>query len=77
MPGAIRTDWRDGVAALLATFLPGEQMGNALVDTLYGAVPPQGKLPVTFPIAENDEGMTPAQVRLRACVYRWYIVQLL
>ena len=63
VPGAIRTDWRDGVAAILTTFLPGEQIGPALVDTLYGAVPPQGKLPVTFPIGENDQGMSPEQVR--------------
>lgn len=61
IPGAIRTDWRAGVAALLAVFLPGEQMGPALVDVLYGAVPPQGKLPVTLPIGENDENMTPEQ----------------
>ena len=61
VPGAIRTDWRDSVPAILATFLPGEQMGNALVDILYGAVPPAGKLPVTFPIGENDENMTPEQ----------------
>ena len=59
VPGAIRTDWRAGVAALLVTFLPGEQIGPALVDTLFGDVPPQGKLPVTLPIGENDEGMTP------------------
>jgi hypothetical protein len=61
VPGAIRTDWRGSVAALLLNFLPGEQIGPALVDTLFGAVPPQAKLPVTLPIGENDEGMTPEQ----------------
>ena len=61
VPGSIRTDWRDGVAALLATFLPGEQMGPALVDILFGDVAPQAKLPVTFPIGENDMQMTPSQ----------------
>jgi beta-glucosidase len=61
VPGAIRTDWRVGVAALLINFLPGEQMGPALVDTLFGGVPPQAKLPVTLPIGENDEQMTPEQ----------------
>ena len=61
VPGSIRTDWRDSVAAILAVFLPGEQMGPALLDILTGAVPPQGKLPVTLPIGENDEQMTPEQ----------------
>ena len=63
VPGSIRTDWRGDVAAILATFLPGEQMGPALVDVLYGTVAPQAKLPVTFPIGENDMQMTPSQVR--------------
>lgn len=61
VPGAIRTDWRDSAAAILTTFLPGEQIGPALYDILFGDVPPQAKLPVTFPIGENDEGMTPEQ----------------
>ena len=61
VPGSIRTDWRGSAAAILATFLPGEQMGPALVDTLFGDVPPQGKLPVTFPVGENDLQMTPQQ----------------
>jgi beta-glucosidase len=61
VPGSIRTDWRGSVPAILAAFLPGEQMGPALVDVLYGAVPPQAKLPVTFPLGENDMQMTPEQ----------------
>lgn len=61
VPGSARTDWRASVPAILVTFLPGEQMGPALVDVLYGAVPPQGKLPVTFPVGENDLNMTPEQ----------------
>ena len=61
VPGSIRTDWRDSVPAILLTFLPGEQTGPALVDILYGTTPPQGKLPVTLPLGEEDQGMTPAQ----------------
>jgi len=61
VPGSIRTDWRNTVPAILTTFLPGEQMGPALMDTLFGDTPPQGKLPVTFPLGENDQKMTPAQ----------------
>ena len=61
VPGPIRTDWRASAAAILVSFLPGEQIGPALVDILYGAVAPQAKLPVTFPIGENDMQMTPSQ----------------
>ena len=61
VPGSIRTDWRDSAAAILATFLPGEQIGPALVDVLFGDVPPQAKLPCTFPVGENDMQMTPEQ----------------
>ena len=61
VPGAIRTDWRDSVASILVTFLPGEQIGPAFFDILFGGIPPQAKLPVTFPIGENDENMTPDQ----------------
>jgi len=61
VPGAARTDWRASVPAILVTFLPGEQMGGALVDVLFGTTPPQAKLPVTFPVGENDENMTPEQ----------------
>jgi beta-glucosidase len=61
VPGSIRTDWRDAPAAILTTFLAGEQIGPAFYDVAFGDVPPQGKLPVTFPIGENDQGMTPEQ----------------
>lgn len=61
VPGSARTDWRASVPAILASFLPGEQAGPALADVLFGAVPPQGKLPVTFPLGENDQGMTQEQ----------------
>jgi len=61
VPGSILTDWRGQVPAILTNFLPGEQVGPALVDVLFGTVPPQAKLPVTFPKAENDQGMTEEQ----------------
>lgn len=61
VPGSIRTDWRDSVPAILTTFLPGEQAGPALLDVITGTTPPQGKLPVTFPLGENDQNMTPSQ----------------
>ncbi len=61
VPGAIRTDWRDSVPAILISFLAGEQIGPALYDNIFGGVPPQAKLPITLPIGENDEQMTPEQ----------------
>ena len=61
VPGSIRTDWRESVPVIMANFLPGEQMGPAFADILFGTTPPQGKLPVTFPIGENDQAMTQEQ----------------
>lgn len=49
VPGQILTDWRDDVAAILIPFMPGEQYGNAICDLLFGAIPPQAKLPLSFP----------------------------
>eukprot|EP01046_Picozoa_sp_COSAG06_P036075 COSAG06_NODE_3942_length_4741_cov_2.299009_7_plen_54_part_01 len=48
-PGAILTDWRDEVGALLAVFLPGQAYGDAIVETIWGDHVPTGKLPLTFP----------------------------
>ena len=49
VPGQILTDWRDDVAAILIPFLPGEQYGNAIADIVFGVIPPQAKLPLSFP----------------------------
>ena len=49
--------WLDDVHAVLLAWFPGQEMGNALVDLLSGAVEPQGRLPVTFPFRLED---TPA-----------------
>jgi len=61
VPGQILTDWRNDVAAILVPFLPGEQYGNAIADVVFGDVPPQAKLPLSFPNKENEQGMTQAQ----------------
>jgi beta-glucosidase len=46
--------WADEVAAILQVWLPGQAFGEALVDTLLGAVEPGGRLPVSVPHAEAD-----------------------
>jgi beta-glucosidase len=46
--------WRNDVAAVLLTYFGGQEMGNALVDVLTGAVEPGGRLPTTWPVAEGD-----------------------
>ena len=49
--------WLDDVHAVLMSWFPGQEMGNALVDLLSGAAEPQGRLPVSFPFRLED---TPA-----------------
>ena len=49
--------WLDEVDAVMMSWFPGQEMGNALADVLTGAVEPQGRLPVTFPARLED---TPA-----------------
>ncbi|GAB4109739.1 MAG: glycoside hydrolase family 3 C-terminal domain-containing protein [Phycisphaeraceae bacterium] len=40
--------------AVLYTWYPGEQGGNALADVLFGDVSPAGRLPITVPFSEDD-----------------------
>jgi len=46
--------WRDDVAALLLTWFPGQEAGNALADMVRGAVEPGGRMPTTWPDATED-----------------------
>jgi beta-glucosidase len=41
--------WADDVPAVLLTWFPGQEFGNALSDVLLGAREPGGRLPVTWP----------------------------
>jgi beta-glucosidase len=71
--------WADEVAAVLVSWFPGQEFGNALADVLAGLVEPGGRLPVTWPTSE--EGL-PAVQPLNGELpydeglligYRWYL----
>ncbi|KAF4553311.1 Glycosyl hydrolase family 3 C-terminal domain-containing protein 5 [Elsinoe fawcettii] len=47
------------ITAILTAHLGGEQVGNSLVDVLYGTVNPSGHLPYTVPLAESDYNFVP------------------
>jgi beta-glucosidase len=46
--------WRDQVAAVLLTWFPGQELGNALADVLVGMAEPGGRLPTTWAAEERD-----------------------
>ena len=52
-PGPMVLPWHSRVKSILANFLPGQQVGPAVADILFGTVNPAGKLPVTFPESYN------------------------
>ena len=55
------TPWRKSVPVILTNFFPGEQVGPALFDIIFGNIAPQAKLPLTFPNVENEQNMTVEQ----------------
>ncbi|MFC4907713.1 glycoside hydrolase family 3 C-terminal domain-containing protein [Actinomadura gamaensis] len=46
--------WRDGVAAILETWLPGQAGGSATADLLLGVTSPSGRLTETIPLRLAD-----------------------
>jgi beta-glucosidase len=63
-PGVVLMPWADNenVTAILTAHYPGEEIGNAVVDVLWGAQEPSGRLPYTIPRNESDYGPPPANV---------------
>ena len=81
--GPVLMPWLQQVKGVVEAWYPGQEMGNAIADVLFGAVNPSGKLPQTFPRSEADlPTNTPAQypgVNLHVSYsegldvgYRWY-----
>lgn len=50
----VEMPWFNDVDAVLISWFPGQQMGNAIADVLYGSVEPGGHLPTTWPVAMAD-----------------------
>jgi len=46
--------WNDDVKGILEAYLGGEAAGEAIINILYGAVNPSGKLAETFPVRVED-----------------------
>ena len=71
--------WANDVAAVLVSWFPGQEFGNALADVLTGAVEPGGRLPVTWPASEEGlPPVTPVNGELPydeglLIGYRWYL----
>lgn len=50
----ITMPWLDKVAAVLESWYPGQECGNAMADILFGDTTPSGKLSQTFPMRIED-----------------------
>jgi len=54
----VTMDWVDDIPAVMQTWYPGQEGGNALAQVLFGERDASGRLPMTIPVGLED---TPAQ----------------
>jgi beta-glucosidase len=84
--GPVLMPWLSQVPAVLEAWYPGEEDGNVVADLLFGDANPSGKLPMTFPKAENETpagtpeqypgvGGTATYSEKLQVGYRWYDAQ--
>ncbi|WKK22115.1 glycoside hydrolase family 3 C-terminal domain-containing protein [Streptomyces olivoreticuli] len=59
----VELPWRNGVAAVLLGWFPGQEAGTALADVLLGAEEPGGRLPTTWPARLADAPVTEVDPR--------------
>ncbi|WP_064708500.1 glycoside hydrolase family 3 C-terminal domain-containing protein [Rhizobium bangladeshense] len=52
--GPVEMPWLGKVRAVLQMWYPGQELGNAVADVLFGDVEPGGRLPQTFPKVLTD-----------------------
>ncbi|WP_320194516.1 glycoside hydrolase family 3 C-terminal domain-containing protein [Agrobacterium rosae] len=52
--GPVEMPWLDKVKAVLQMWYPGQELGNAVADVLFGDTEPGGRLPQTFPKSLSD-----------------------
>jgi beta-glucosidase len=71
--------WISNVSAVVDAFYPGESGGPAIANILFGIVNPSAKLPITFPVADNNTPtgggsfiQWPNYVEGLQVGYRWY-----
>ncbi|MFI6882105.1 beta-glucosidase H [Streptosporangium canum] len=50
----VEMPWLEQVAAVLLTWFPGQEAGDALADVLFGDAEPGGRLPTTWPVHQSD-----------------------
>jgi len=59
------------VTAILLGHYPGQELGNSLIDILYGDVNPSGKLPYTIAYGESDYNGQPTTAVNTTGEYDW------
>ncbi|MBW2725267.1 MAG: glycoside hydrolase family 3 C-terminal domain-containing protein [Deltaproteobacteria bacterium] len=55
----VAMDWEEQVPAILQLWYPGQEMGHALADVLFGDASPGGRLPTSFPRHYEDNPAYP------------------